>query len=120
MGKQYGIALLKHSVLIAVSGTFGQCKADDCDCVNTGDLVDLFCKHYGHGLTWINKSNPNDPHEAGFLKLDSSKVKEVFGYTPRWHIDQHRRLLYLVSYRYEKQNGSHERWHTNIPHEERD
>ena len=61
---------------------------DDCDCVNTGDLVDLFCKHYGHGLSWVNKSNPNDPHEAGFLKLDSSKVKEVFGYTPRWHIDE--------------------------------
>ena len=61
---------------------------DDCDCVNTGDLVDLFCKHYGHGLTWVNKSNPNDPHEAGFLKLDSSKVKKVFNYKPRWHIDE--------------------------------
>lgn len=60
---------------------------DDCDCVNTGDLVDLFCKHYGNGLMWVNKHD-GGPHEAAFLKLDSSKVKEVFGYKPRWHIDE--------------------------------
>ena len=61
---------------------------DDCDCVNTGTLVDLFAKYYGNGFKWINVSNPNDPHEAGFLKLDSSLVKEVFKYHPRWHIDE--------------------------------
>ena len=60
---------------------------DDCDCVNTGDLVDLFCKYYGHNITWINKHD-GGPHEAAFLKLDSGKVKKVFGYKPRWHINE--------------------------------
>ena len=60
---------------------------DDCDCVNTGDLVDKFCKAWGNGLTWINKHD-GGPHEAAFLKLDNSKIKEVFGWKPRWHIDE--------------------------------
>lgn len=60
---------------------------DDCDCVNTGDLVSKLCKAWGDGVTWINKHD-GGPHEAAFLKLDNSKIKEVFGWTPRWHIDE--------------------------------
>ena len=60
---------------------------DDCDCVNTGDLVTKFCNAWGNNLTWINKYD-GGPHEAAFLKLDNSKIKEVFGWTPRWHIDE--------------------------------
>lgn len=60
---------------------------DDCDCVTTGELVDLFCKKWGEGLKWINKS-VGGPHEANFLKLDCSKVKSVFGWTPRWHVEE--------------------------------
>ena len=26
------------------------------------------------------------PHEAGFLKLDCSKLKRTFGWQPRWHV----------------------------------
>ena len=59
---------------------------DDCDCVNTGDLVNLFCKKWGDGAHWENLSD-NGPHEANFLKLDNSKIKEVFGWRPRLHID---------------------------------
>lgn len=29
---------------------------DDCDCVTTGDLVDLFCKYYGEEAKWENKA----------------------------------------------------------------
>ena len=60
---------------------------DDCDCVNTGDLVTKFCKAWGNNLTWVNKYD-GGPHEAAFLKLDNSKIKNVFGWTPRWHIDE--------------------------------
>jgi len=60
---------------------------DDCDCVNTGDLVDKFCKAWSNDLTWINKHD-GGPHEAAFLKLDNSKIKKVFGWKPRWHIDE--------------------------------
>lgn len=60
---------------------------DDCDCVTTGQLVDLFCEKWGEGLTWINKHD-GGPHEANFLKLDCSKVKSVFGWAPRWHVEE--------------------------------
>lgn len=60
---------------------------DDCDCVNTGSLVDLFCKHWGSEAEWVNVSEANAPHEANFLKLDCSKIKKVLGWHPVWHID---------------------------------
>lgn len=59
---------------------------DDCDCITTGELVHLFCKKWGDHLTWISYGN-DGPHEANFLKLDCSKIKNVFGWNPRWHID---------------------------------
>lgn len=59
---------------------------DDVDCVNTGDLVTKFCKAWGNGLKWVNQCD-NGPHEAAFLKLDNSKIKRVFAWEPKWHID---------------------------------
>lgn len=59
---------------------------DDCDCVTTGELVELFCRCWGEGAAWENKAEVNAPHEANFLKLDCSRVKMVFGWKPRWHI----------------------------------
>lgn len=59
---------------------------DECDCVTTGELVDLFCKHW-EGASWKNVAEENAPHEANFLKLDCSKIKKVFGWKPHWHID---------------------------------
>lgn len=61
---------------------------DDCDCVTTGTLVDLFCKTWGEGAAWINLAETNAPHEAGFLKLDCSKIKNVYHWQPRWHIQE--------------------------------
>ena len=59
---------------------------DDCDCVTTGDLVELFCQAWGDGMSWENHAEENAPHEAAFLKLDSTKIKTTFGWQPRWHI----------------------------------
>ncbi len=61
---------------------------DDCDCVTTGELTDLFCQAWGDGMTWENKSEANAPHEANFLKLDCSKIKSTFGWKPRWHMQE--------------------------------
>ncbi|HBW35508.1 CDP-glucose 4,6-dehydratase [Desulfosporosinus sp. BICA1-9] len=58
---------------------------DECDCVTTGDLTDLFCKAWGDGLTWVNNYD-GGPHEANFLKLDCSKLKSVFAWRAKWHI----------------------------------
>ena len=59
---------------------------DDCDCVTTGELVNLFCDCWGPEAKWVNQAEENAPHEASFLKLDCSKVKSTFGWKPRWHI----------------------------------
>lgn len=59
---------------------------DDRNCFRTGDLVDLFVKHWGGGLRWIDKYD-GGPHEAGFLKLDCSKLKAAFGWKPHWDIE---------------------------------
>lgn len=60
---------------------------DDCDCVTTGVLVDMFCTAWGHGLSWINKHD-GGPHEANFLKLDCSKLKSCYGWSPRWGVKE--------------------------------
>uniref|UniRef100_UPI0026F08406 GDP-mannose 4,6-dehydratase n=1 Tax=Alkalibaculum bacchi TaxID=645887 RepID=UPI0026F08406 len=59
---------------------------DECDCVTTGALVDLFCRKWGEEAKWENRWI-GGPHEANFLKLDCSKIKSVFGWRPYWHID---------------------------------
>lgn len=61
---------------------------DDCDCVTTGELVDLFCASWGDDAHWENQAEKNAPHEANFLKLDCSKIKATFGWKPRWHIGE--------------------------------
>ena len=59
---------------------------DDNGCVTTGELVDMFCKAWGKGLTWENQAEQNAPHEDSFLKLDCSKIKTVFGWRPIWDV----------------------------------
>lgn len=59
---------------------------DDRDCFQTGTLVDLFVKHWGEGLRWIEKYD-GGPHEANFLRLDCSKLKKTFGWKPVWDLD---------------------------------
>ena len=61
---------------------------DDCDCFQTGALVDLFVKHWQEGMKWEDRSEKNAPHEANFLKLDCSKLKSVLGWKPRWNLDK--------------------------------
>lgn len=59
---------------------------DEQDCVTTGKLTDLFCQQWKEGVAWENYAI-DGPHEANFLKLDCSKLKTIFGWQPRWHID---------------------------------
>ena len=67
---------------------------DDRDCITTGQLVDLFCDKWNAGeedancIKWINKAEANAPHEANFLKLDCSKIKKIFGWKPRWAVEE--------------------------------
>lgn len=58
---------------------------DECDCVTTGELAEIFCQEWKEGLRWENHST-GGPHEANFLKLDCSKAKNELGWRPKWHI----------------------------------
>lgn len=60
---------------------------DDHDCFQTGALVDLFVKHWGEGLKWVNQYD-GGPHEACFLKLDCSKLKTTFKWNPHWDLEK--------------------------------
>ena len=58
---------------------------DDVDCFKTGNLVDMFCEKWGEGMKWIDQYD-GGPHEANFLKLDCTKLKDTFGWKPRWNL----------------------------------
>lgn len=59
---------------------------DEKDCVTTKMLVELFEDKWNsenpEKFSWRDRSNPNAPHEANFLKLDCSKIKSIFGWKP--------------------------------------
>lgn len=63
---------------------------DDCDCWTTGELVTLFCNKWneaaGQNIEWVNQYD-GGPHEANFLKLDCSKLKKTFEWTPVWNVE---------------------------------
>jgi CDP-glucose 4,6-dehydratase len=61
---------------------------DECDCVSTGRLVQMFCDAFGGGLGWKDAAEENAPYESHFLRLDSSKMKRTFDWSPRWHIEE--------------------------------
>lgn len=60
---------------------------DEIDCITTGEITDMFCKAWGNGLVWINEYD-GGPHEANFLKLDCSKIKQMFGWRTKWNIEE--------------------------------
>ena len=76
-GKQY------VDVSLASSYNVGP---EERDCLRTEELVELFCRCWGEGLSWTGRKE-NGPHEATFLKLDCSRMKSGFGWRPHWNIE---------------------------------
>lgn len=60
---------------------------DDCDCVTTARLVDVFCEKWGGGIHWVNQYD-GGPHEAGFLKLNCDLLKAKMDWKPRWGVEK--------------------------------
>lgn len=60
---------------------------NESDCLTTGQLVDIFCESWksvkGDEVRWINQYD-GGPHEAGILRLDCSKIKQILGWKPIW------------------------------------
>jgi len=60
---------------------------DDSDCVTVREIATMFCNSWSNGLKWTTKTNFG-PHEANFLKLDCSKIKNKLGWKPTWNISK--------------------------------
>lgn len=78
---------------------------DDVDCVNTGTLVDIFCRYWGENIMWQNICEVNAPHEANFLKLDCSKLKSKIGWKPVLHVEDAIRMTVEWSEAYLKKDN---------------
>lgn len=61
---------------------------EESDCVTTGELVTMFCECYKDDVIWKSISEENAVHEANFLKLDCSKLKNTFGWKPAFHVEE--------------------------------
>lgn len=81
----YLIIAEKQYKEIKYAGYYNVGPSED-DCITTGTLVDIFCKKWGQKMTWEDRLM-GGPHEANFLKLDCSKIKNVFGWHPRWGVE---------------------------------
>ncbi len=57
---------------------------DSGDCLSTGELAALFCAAWGEGQKWRSEQE-DGPHEAGFLRLDNTKIREILGFRPHWN-----------------------------------
>ncbi|MBR3036066.1 MAG: CDP-glucose 4,6-dehydratase [Lachnospiraceae bacterium] len=60
---------------------------DEEDCKNVLFMVDTFCRAWGEGASFEEKSD-GGPHEAHFLRLDNEKIKKTFGWRPVWNAEK--------------------------------
>ncbi len=60
---------------------------DEKDCRLTREIANLFCKYWGDGQSWETKQEQVQSHEATYLKLNCTKMKETFGWSPRWDVE---------------------------------
>lgn len=75
--------LYNHGQEHAGAWNFGP-KDEDCKPVNW--ILDQMVKTWGAGASWELDQN-NNPHEAGFLKLDCSKAKQKLHWEPKWNLE---------------------------------
>ena len=64
------------------AGTYNIGPADE-GCTRIADLTAQFAVAWGDGLRSTVQPD-GGPHEAHFLKLDCAKIRDVFGWAPRW------------------------------------
>lgn len=82
-------ALYRKGDEFAQAWNFGP-KDEDCRSVQW--ILDLMVKKWGKGASWELDQN-NNPHEAGFLKLDVSKAKAYLKWEPKWNLDHALQLI---------------------------
>lgn len=60
----------------------------DVDAVPVSTLSNLLVQSWGNGASWQDARDPNAPHEEAYLKLDSSKARQLLGWRPRLSIKE--------------------------------
>ena len=51
-------------------------------------LADRLCELWGSSASWSDAESGDQPHEAGFLRLNCDKAKERLGWQPKMDLDQ--------------------------------
>ena len=80
---QLAAALYEYGPEYAGAWNFGPGEADMC---SVGEVVELLANRWprARGL----RIEPSELHEAGLLRLDSSRARQVLGWKPRWTLEQ--------------------------------
>ena len=60
---------------------------NESDCLSVGEMATLFCSAWGGGQAFFCE-HWDGPHEANFLRLDCIKLKNTFGWQPKWTAKQ--------------------------------
>jgi len=58
----------------------------DEDCQPVSGILNKMVANWGNGASWMLDENEN-PHEAGFLKLDCSKAASRLNWQPKWNLE---------------------------------
>ena len=58
----------------------------DEDCKPVSWILDTMVTYWGNNASW-NLDKNNNPHEAGFLKLDCSKASNRLKWNPKWNLE---------------------------------
>jgi len=59
----------------------------DEDCKPVSWILDRMVTKWGDGASWELDKNNNNPHEAGYLKLDCSKAAMRLNWYPKWNLE---------------------------------
>lgn len=81
--------LYNNGEQFAEAWNFGP-KDDDVKPVNW--ILDKMVSNWGNGVSWQLDKN-NNPHEAGFLKLDCSKAATKLDWYPKWNLEKTLNLI---------------------------
>ncbi len=60
---------------------------DELDAWSVERIVNRLAALWGEGFEWRDESKAAAPHEATYLKLDSSKARARLGWAPAWDLD---------------------------------
>ncbi|MFA5138742.1 MAG: CDP-glucose 4,6-dehydratase [Elusimicrobiota bacterium] len=55
--------------------------------LTAAELVDRVIRRWGEGR-WVAAEDPSAPHEAGLLRLDSGKARDILGWKPTYGVEQ--------------------------------